>query len=118
MKLIGSKTEEDYRLKLVGSRESLFRDAARRRLLSALRMHFPQMKTAYVLGWTPEQGEDLFRVLVDDNVIAAVELDRSDLSMKPKVVAIPLRQYAVTLGRSGRIQLAVALDLARRDMQL
>lgn len=114
MKLIGSKTEDDLRAELQASHEALFNDPARRRLLMALRGRYPAMRTAYVLNWTPEQGEDLYSVLIDDAVIASVELDRVNPEAEPIMSETPLQKYVKGLRGAGRTKLAVALDLVRR----
>jgi len=64
IKLKASKTEEDIRRQLIGSHKSLFNDEIRSGLLSVIKRFFPQMKTAYILFWTPEQGEDIFHYLL------------------------------------------------------
>jgi hypothetical protein len=107
--------EQEFRDELLRSRESLFHDADKQRLLAALRLRFPEMKTAYVLGWTPEQGEDIFRILINTDHIAGVELDRIDTVAEPVIETISMKDYTQALGKSGRIKLAVAIELARRD---
>jgi hypothetical protein len=72
------------------------------------------MSTAYVLYWTPEQGEDLYSVLVDEDAVAHVELDRTNADAAPILEVVPIRKYVVGLGGTDRIRLAVALDLVRR----
>lgn len=72
----------------------------------------------YVLTDTPEQFEDVFRILVDDKMVVAFELERRD----PKALPTEVRQYAlgeymdaIGSGLSG-IKLRLALDLARQDL--
>jgi hypothetical protein len=114
VKLIGSKTEDDLRAQLQASHESLFNDPGRRRLLTALRSKCPELRTAYVLNWTPEQGEDLYCVLVDGAVVVDVELDRMNVDVEPIIATTPLAKYIKGLRGADRIKLAVALDLVRR----
>lgn len=73
--------------------------------------------TAYVLSHTPEQGEDIFRVLVDGNTVVGLELHQSD--GEPPVSNVSkcsLKDYERAVSKQGRLQLAVALDLCKKDM--
>lgn len=65
LRLKGSKTEKDIRSQLIRSHQSLFNDEIRSGLLSVIKTFFPQMKTTYILYWTPEQGEDIFSLLIN-----------------------------------------------------
>lgn len=76
VKLIGSKTEQDYREQLIRGYNSLFHNENNKRLLSVLKEFFPVMKSAYFLECIPEQGEDIYTILINTDIIASVELDR------------------------------------------
>ncbi|MBC7805882.1 MAG: hypothetical protein H7145_07000 [Akkermansiaceae bacterium] len=41
-----------------------------------IRSHFPETKFTLLLHWLPEQGEDIYRVLMDDLRIAVLEIPR------------------------------------------
>jgi hypothetical protein len=116
LKLIGSKAEQEFREQLIKSHQSLFRDKERQRLLNLLKNNFPKMKTAYVIGWTPEQGEDIYRILIDKKSIAGIVIDRFDLKIEPIVEKISLSSYKQGLSKIGQIKLAVAIDLATKDL--
>ena len=115
MRLIGSKTEQDIRKQLIASNKSIFQEGDNLRLRVALQGEFPNMKTAYVLNWIPEQGEDIYKVLVDNFIVAEVELDRVNPSTKPIVNSIPISQYQIGLSKLNQIKLAVAIELAEKD---
>lgn len=118
MKLKGSKTEEDLRAQLRASREGLFRDPANERLLAGLRSHFPNLTSAYVLSWTPDQGEDIFTVLIDTATVAFVELDRIHAATEPRIDSMSVAEYLRhRLGRPRRLKMAVAIDLAEADLR-
>lgn len=114
MRLIGSKTEQDIRKQLIASNKSIFQEGDNLRLRVALQEEFPNMKTAYVLNWIPEQGEDIYKVLVDNFIVAEVELDRVNLSTK--VNSIPISQFKIGLSKLNQIKLAVAIELAEKDI--
>jgi hypothetical protein len=67
MKLIGSQ--------LMTSKRSLFYEEEGRRLRNVLQQSFPLMTTAHILHWIPEQGEDIYKVLINDSLIVENELD-------------------------------------------
>ncbi|MFY0256534.1 hypothetical protein ACDQ55_21585 [Chitinophaga sp. 30R24] len=115
MKLIGSRTEQEFREELMKSNQSLFSSDGDQRLLEVLKKLYPQMLTAYIIHWIPEQGEDLYKILINDDVIAKIELSHDNV-VAPIVESILIPQYMFRLSRIKQIQLAVALDLARRDM--
>ncbi|MFC8689462.1 hypothetical protein [Brevibacillus porteri] len=101
MRLKGSKTELDFRQHL-----SI--------LLSILHENFPKLRTAYVIDWIPEQGEDIYQILVDDNAIAEIELDRHSKTHS-RIESVSVAQYKHGLSKENQIRLAVAIDLAQKD---
>ncbi|MCP1307669.1 hypothetical protein [Paenibacillus tyrfis] len=117
MKLKGSKTEQDFRVRFIDSHKSLFQDPSNERLLNVLRNSFPEMRTAYFIGHVPEQGEDFYRLLINTDTIALIELDRYNFDAKPIVDTISLRDYVKGLSKMDQIKMAVALDLAQRDLE-
>lgn len=110
MKLIGSVTEQRFREQLLDGRRNLLLRGACPNLLKALLRHFPEMHSAFILAWTAEQGEDIYRVMVDDRYIATAEITRDGYEVRFDLA--PIIEYQKSLeSRVKRIQLAVALDL-------
>ncbi|MGF9910436.1 hypothetical protein [Brevibacillus porteri] len=116
MKLIGSKLEQEIREQLNKSNQSLFKSEEKRRLLEVIRSSYPEMNTAYIVHWIPEQGEDIYKILINDSIIAEVELDRYN-DLEPIVATKTISQYLQGLSKQCRITLAVALDLAKQDLK-
>lgn len=115
MKLRGSLAEQEYRRELTKGRISLFQDSEKQRLLESLKRCFPEMKTAYILGFTPEQTEDIYRLLVNENIIAIVEIDRLNVGVEPHIERFSIPSYLKGLSKRSQIQLAVAMDLAKNE---
>ena len=116
MKLTGSKTEQEHRQQLVCSRNDLFENREKARILSSLYKQYPEMKTAYTLNWIPEQGEDIYYFLINKNIIAIVEIDRLDSSSEPIIEDLSISEYKRKLSKADQIKLAVAIDLACSDI--
>lgn len=116
MKLRGSKTEKDFRDQLIESHRSLFGSGNDRRLFRILNELYPQMITAYVIHWIPEQRRDFYRILINDDTVAKIELDH-DNEREPIVESATIPQYLLGLSRINQVQLAVAIDLAMKDME-
>ncbi|MED1915782.1 hypothetical protein P4V64_10730 [Bacillus thuringiensis] len=115
MRLKGSKTELDLRQHLVNSNLLLSSDENHSILLSILRENFPKLRTAYVIDWIPEQGEDIYQILVDDNAVAEIELDRHS-KMHTRIETVSVAQYKHGLSKVNQIRLAVAVDLAQKAL--
>ncbi len=112
MKLIGSLTEKKFRAELEASQRSLLVLHHFPRLLACLQKHFPQITSALILGWTPEQLEDLYDVLINGTQVASLEIAKNGDEIEFSVESA--EDYAGKLkGRPDKIQFAVALDLAR-----
>lgn len=108
MKLIGSRTEQEYRERLVRSNLSLGNSGDR--LGSALETVGVDVANAYVIFWIPEQAEDIYQVLTPAGEIVTVELPRySDEILLLERRA--LKDYERGRSQQERIKLAVALDL-------
>ncbi|MCP1312007.1 hypothetical protein [Paenibacillus tyrfis] len=116
MKLIGSMTEQYYREQLIELNRSLFHDHSMKRLLGIIQHAFPDMKTAVIIAITPDQGEDMYTILMNNDFIAYVELDRYNLETEPIIETKPVKDYKRGLSRIGQIQLVVAMDLAERNL--
>lgn len=114
MKLIGSNTEEDYRRELLSGQRFFLEDPRGRELFARIQGKYPKLKTVSLLHWVPEQGEDFYEILIDDEAVLKVEVPHSfGHSDELDFDYIKLKNYVHGLSRSSQIKLAVALDLAR-----
>ena len=112
MKLIGSLTEKKFRAELTASQRGLLELHKFPRLLTCLQNHFAHISSALILGWTPEQLEDLYDVLINGTQVASLEIAKNGDEIEFSVASA--EDYAGKLkGRPNKIQFAVALDLAR-----
>lgn len=75
------------------------------------------MRAAYIIYWIPEQGEDIYKILINDSLIAVIELERTNYEVKPKVKTLTISQYLQGLSKQNQIKLAVALDLVKQDLK-
>lgn len=112
MKLIGSKTEQDYRDELLASREYHFSDHPKSRLKKILKEAGHNTENAYVLHWTPDQAEDFFTVLIDGAYLVSTCIDRYSNDSKPDVTRYELGAYVKGLSRMHQVRLLVAQELA------
>lgn len=113
MKLIGSNIEAQYREELVLSRDELFKKNCAPRLLEILRKNYPNLDSAFVLHWIPEQGEDIYEVLINEDEVFTVEIPRVD-AVDCIIKTLPMNKFIdQTRSKQKKIKLAVALDLLR-----
>lgn len=115
MKLFGSKTEQEFREQLIKSNFSLFNDEDMRGLLDILRRHFLAFKSAYFIDHIPDHGVDSYKILINTDTIAQIELERYNIEAEPLVELIPIGNYKQGLSKRGQIQLAVAMELAVKN---
>ncbi len=114
MKLIGSKAEEDFRRELISGSKYFSENERGTNVLKRIRMEFPNVRTAYILNWIPEQGEEIIDVLVDDDIVVHLEVPHTFKQLAEiELSRVTLDRYERSLSKISRIKLAVALDLAR-----
>lgn len=114
MKLIGSKVENNFRKELVRGNEAIFKYGTKNTLLKSMKDAFPEMISAYILDWIPEQGEDIYVVLIDENAVAVFELSKSRTDFVELKNIQKIDEYRRSLKKIGMIKLLVALDLASK----
>jgi hypothetical protein len=116
MKLRGSKTEQDLRDVLIKSHAELFETNQLSRLMQVLKTNFHDMETAYFIDHIPEQGEDIYTLLVNIDVIAKIEISHCSDDEMPVVESSRVSDFRVGLSKIKQIKLEVAIDLAKKDM--
>lgn len=117
MKLIGSKQEQDFRKELAASNITLSQDDKKIALLEVLKATFGEIRTAYILNWTPEQNEDIYIILVGLDKVAKVEISRINCFEAPVIEIFMLKDFKKGLSKIFQIKLAVAIDLAKKDIE-
>ncbi|MNB89892.1 hypothetical protein D3C75_369430 [compost metagenome] len=78
---------------------------------------YQDLKTAYILYWIPEQGEDIYTILINNKYIAIIELDRYDMQIEPILQTISMKEYQKRLSKNNQILLAVAQALSTEDLK-
>lgn len=117
MKLIGSKVESDIRKQLVESHQDLFFSDKKKRIRDTIFHLKPALRSAYIIKWIPEQGEDIVHILTDDHTILKLELSHIDDGQHPIWNAESLLDYKKGLrGKSSNIRLTIALELLAKDL--
>ncbi len=101
--------EKDFREELQKSNEHFTSPS---RLRDALESQGHSTNNAYVLHWTPDQGEDIYMVLINGVYLVSVELDRINPDTPPIYERIELKEYKQGLSKMNQVRLLVAQDLA------
>ncbi len=117
MRLTGSKTEQEFRDVLIKSHTALFEGKSYEGLMQELRTNFPEMKTAYFIKHIPEQGEDVYTMLVDLDTAAKIEISRYSENEKLIVEISNINDFKRGISKVEQIKLAVAIELAKSDMK-
>jgi len=112
MKIVGSAIEDQYIAELLNGNRALFNSSDRKPLLNALKKAFPKMRTAYVLDWVPEQGEDIYYILIDSNYVAQFEVSRLESNAVRIVKYCTVKEYLKRLRKHRLLKLLLALRLA------
>lgn len=117
MKLVGSLTELSIRKTLMDSVPFIFENII---IHEYLENAFGPLSSAYVLGHTPDQGEDFYSILVNGAVVVNFELSRVCPSTGVENVSITdvIRYRKDIRGRQSHLQLAIAMDLATKKCQV
>ncbi len=118
MKLSNTATEVEYRQELVLSKNYLFESEKGIHALDAIRSICGDVETAYVLAHTPEQGEDVFRILVNGERIIGFDLqDESGQYQALNITDLQVKAYDRLLtGGSAKLKLTIAIELSKSDM--
>ena len=111
MKLIGSKTEEDFRKELIKINAVHFSGNSKFRLKKFLESEGYSIKHACLLSWFQDETEDCYSVLINKKYIVTAEIERLDKTFVPKIKRIELKEYEKGLSRMNQIKLLVAKEL-------
>ncbi|WP_010248546.1 hypothetical protein [Acetivibrio cellulolyticus] len=117
MRLIGSLREDEIRKQMIKAHNDLFYERKNEKLLKILTELFPDIKTAYFLGHTIEQCEDIYTLLVNDNIIVSIEIDKYNISVDPIVEIESVEDYLNGIGKQRHIEFLVAMDLVKKDLK-
>lgn len=110
MKLVGSLTENIIRQELKLSEINIRKD---NQIYTFLNTYYHPISTLYILGLTPEQGEDIYTLIINGEKILNLEYSKVDYTFS-NIEVISLDEYEKTKkGKMSRLKLAIALDLAR-----
>mgnify|MGYP003150028997 CR=1 FL=1 len=110
MRLVGSKTEQDFREELERSNAALQDPESKLRYV--LEGNGYRVSRAYVLHWIPEQLEDIYLVLIDGSFLVNVEIEKYEQASLTQVEEMDLKAYVHGLSKVNQMRLAVAQDLA------
>ena len=112
-------TEQEIRRRLIKSHATLFQanHYPYSRIMQIVKATFNDFKTAYCIKCVPEQGEDIFTLLVDTYDIIEMEISH-DCSVEAQVLEISsVKKYMIGKSKADQIRLEVALDLAKKGGQ-
>ena len=73
----GKTNDQELKRVLLDAQKDLYDGRLGVELLKALKSNFPMADSAYVLQWIPEQGEDIFWILINPSIIGVIEVPRA-----------------------------------------
>ena len=116
IKLRGTRTEEELRKTLLNAMLDIDGDDSESPLKQILESEFKELKSACVLGWTPEQGEDFYFVLVNAKSLCLVEIDKIT-NEALNITHTSLKDYQHKLSKTEKIRFAIAMDLSMKEIE-
>lgn len=119
MKKVESLTDKKIKEELTLSKKYILENE---KLSAFLQKKFDSLSSAYILGHTPDQGEDFYTLLINTSTILTFELSRTDSDAIPENVNfISIDEYRKSLrGRQdiARLTLAIELTTAQENINL
>lgn len=115
MRLVGSRLEATYRESLTAGSRFLRDSDKGKRILNGLTDIYSEIKTAYILSCIPDQGEDFYVILLNENILIRVEVDRLEENADLVIEQLDFKNYKNRLTKTDQIQLLVALELAQSE---
>ncbi|NIX76251.1 hypothetical protein [Microvirga terricola] len=121
MKLIGSRMEREIEAQLRASQSSLLNDPDQQLLRTLLTRTFGDLRSAMVVGWTPDQGEDFYSILVNGSAFACFEVPREpeavlDLAAIEVKVIHPVDWKKHLRGKPNNLTYLIAMKIARETL--
>lgn len=111
MKLINSKIEKDIRDNLQKYSPLIMEDNV---IINFLIQHFQEIKSIYVLQVTPDQGEELYTLLVNGDKVIDFEISRIDNSIYDVHIRT-VDEYSMEIKKkSPKLKLLIALELSKQ----
>jgi len=77
----------------------LFDKKRNSKLLEVISKKFDILIIAYVINWIPEQSEDIYVVLVNNSIIAKIEISRVAKDEEPLIEVFDINQYERNLSK-------------------
>ncbi|WP_140919015.1 hypothetical protein [Limnobaculum xujianqingii] len=109
MKLRGSRTETILRRQLLDSELFINCNIT---IVKFLNKHYGEIQSVYVLTQTPEQSEDIYRLIINGDLVVGFELSRVNDQIS-EISDMGVNDYSKQLSsKSEKLYLAIALDLA------
>jgi hypothetical protein len=99
---------------------ALFKSPEGQRIIAALNKIAADIRSAFILSHIPEQGEDIYRILLNGDKIVGFELQRNDNDSYPlEVINFSVDEYRkIVKGRRNNEKLANAIALAKSNINL
>jgi hypothetical protein len=116
--MVSKSTEEELRSNLKEGRIKLGYNARTDRIYRAVKSIVDYGNIYHVLTDTPEQNSDVFRILVDDQIVVGFELDRDNSEASPEEVqTFSVKEYMkATGGGLAAAELRIAIELAQSEL--
>jgi len=115
MRLVDSPLEAEIRDQLIRSCRELMMAGRPSDLAAELVRHFGRIQSAFILGHVPEQGEDVYVVLVNGDHVASCEIPRVPGGVYSPIETMHVNRYARGLkGKSANLRLLIARALAQQ----
>ncbi len=87
-------TDCEIEQSLIRSSKLLLEGKTNQRLLNVLLAEFGNIDQAFVIDWIPEQGEDIYTVVIPPDTVTIVEISRDDCAPEtPLIQRVPFDQY-------------------------
>lgn len=119
MKLVGSNLEREIESHLRRSQSWLLTDPDAQPIRSVLLKTFQSVQSALMVNWAPEQGEDLYSILVNGSSIASFEIPRG-VKFDPQLIEVelehPLEWKKHLRGKPSILKYLIAMQIARETL--
>ncbi len=112
MELKNTLTEENFRKELNASILRGKKEQSTSKINEELLSLYPDFKSAITLDWIPEEGENIYTILIDQNLVVKIEISKNPNAKSILIESMDIKTYHYKLKKLQKLKLKVALDIA------